>query len=210
MAAPRHRQSVAGRMLLRNSLFVTRQRQSSSTACAASSDSCRSLPAASMQPTTNRFSPFDLALAVRVARRAHVGDEPDDPLLRLDRFASARRRCRSRRRCRRRSRARRGSASTAFASESADQSFAKIRSAVTVPSRASSCSCGTKTSKPAARSCAGALVDEPALGRGEERAGEVDLHAGSSSSSTGSAPRTTSADSRACSSVVRTISFARA
>src|SRR5207253_10524629 len=53
-----------------------------------------------------------------------------------------------------------------------------------------------------------ALVDEPALVRREERTGEVDLHA--SSSSIGAAPGTTSAVSRACSSVVRTISFARA
>src|SRR5690242_14541064 len=55
-----------------------------------------------------------------------------------------------------------------------------------------------------------ALVDEPALGRREDRAGEVDLHARSSSSSTGAAPGTAAAVSCACSSVVRTISFARA
>src|SRR5581483_8855200 len=56
----------------------------------------------------------------------------------------------------------------------------------------------------------GAVVDEAALGRGEQRAGEVDLHVAAGSSSTGSAPGTASAVSRACSSVVRTISFARA
>src|SRR5205823_3746843 len=55
-----------------------------------------------------------------------------------------------------------------------------------------------------------ALVDEAALIGREERPGEVDPHAGSSSSSTGSAPGTTAAVSRAWSRVVRTISFARA
>src|SRR5262249_14131358 len=53
-----------------------------------------------------------------------------------------------------------------------------------------------------------ALVDEAPLGGCEQRPGEIDLHA--SSSSTGSAPGTTSAVSRACRRVVRTMSFARA
>src|SRR6266508_748583 len=53
-----------------------------------------------------------------------------------------------------------------------------------------------------------AALDELALVRREQRPREVDLHA--SSSSTGAAPGTTSAVSRACRSVVRTISLARA
>ena len=53
-----------------------------------------------------------------------------------------------------------------------------------------------------------ALVDEPPLGRREERPREVDPHG--SSSSTGAAPGTAAAVSRAWRRVVRTISLARA
>ncbi len=154
------------------------------------------VPPASMQPTTNKLSP-----------RAQVGDEADDALLRLVALHQpvedadlARGAVVDHRPVEDRQHRIRLAQCRPVLGEDPRRGDRAVESKLVLVR--------DEDVEPGGTQVRGRAVDELALVRREQRPREVDLHA--SSSSTGSAPGVTSAVSRACSRVVRTISLARA